>query len=60
MFEDDANMRALLGTDDPGSGFDNLRKTYRKRREFTNTVLSVPQNEKELRRILEEFKFNIG
>ena len=58
--EDDAGMRALSDAEDAGTAFDDLRKTYRKRREFTNTVLTVPEDQSDLKRILGQFKFNIA
>lgn len=43
IYEDDSNVRNCAEQEDIGPCFDALRKSYRKRREFTNTVLAVSE-----------------
>ncbi len=59
IFKDDAALREAV-TNEGGAGFDRLRKEYRKRREFTNTVLSLPAGNHALsREMLETLKYEM-
>lgn len=59
--EDDRLLRGVLAEADTerGGTFDRLRKTYRIRREFHNTVVSVPAGRPALARKLEGIGFNV-
>ena len=71
--KDDANLRkignlrgsgslndVLTSKVDAGKYFDTLRKEYHLRYEFPNYSVVVPKEEKELIRILSDFRFGIN
>ena len=60
--EDDRLLRGLSGVAQARRGefFDNLRKTYRTRREFHNTTVTVPARRPALSRKLEGIGFRVA
>jgi hypothetical protein len=59
--EDDARMRAIKEqpADGRGAYFDMLRKTYPRRREFQNTVVTLAVPDAELITRLQEIGFRV-
>ena len=57
--KDDANLRKILVEQNAGKYFDTLRKEYRLRYEYPNYSVVIPKEEKELIRILSDFRFGI-
>jgi erythronate-4-phosphate dehydrogenase len=59
--KDDSEMRKMFGMDESlrSTHFDNLRKEYPLRREFTNYTILIKETDKQLKDILEAFRFNI-
>jgi len=59
--EDDSRLRKILKMDNINSAnhFDKLRKEYKVRREFSNYTVLLTQKEVELKRILENFRFEV-
>ena len=58
---DDYKMREMIKMDNDSRAayFDKLRKEYLLRREFTNYTILVEETDKQLKGILEAFRFNI-
>ena len=58
---DDSGMRKMIGMEDDtiAAYFDKLRKEYPLRREFTNYTILIDETDKQLKGILEAFRFNI-
>ena len=58
---DDSEMRKMIGMEDDtrSAYFDKLRKEYPLRREFTNYTILIDETDKQLKGILEAFRFNI-
>lgn len=58
---DDKNLRKIseIEEDKRGKYFDNLRKTYLLRREFSNYSVQLNNNDDHLKKILKAFRFNI-
>jgi erythronate-4-phosphate dehydrogenase len=58
---DDYKMREMIKMDNDSRAayFDKLRKEYPLRREFTNYTILVEETDKQLKGILEAFRFNI-
>jgi erythronate-4-phosphate dehydrogenase len=58
---DDSNLRKLFATeeDERGKYFDNLRKTYPLRREFTNYTIKMNARDSKLEEILKAFRFTV-
>ena len=59
--DDDSGLRKILKMDSINSAnhFDKLRKEYKVRREFSNYTVLLTQKEAELKRILENFRFEV-
>jgi erythronate-4-phosphate dehydrogenase len=59
--KDDSGMRKMIEmeNDTRATYFDKLRKEYPLRREFTNYTILIEETDKELKAILEAFRFNI-
>jgi len=59
--DDDSGLRKILKMDSITSAnhFDKLRKEYKVRREFSNYTVLLTQKEAELKRILENFRFEV-
>jgi len=59
--DDDSGLRKILKMDSINSAnhFDKLRKEYKVRREFSNYTVLLTQQEAELKRILENFRFEV-
>jgi erythronate-4-phosphate dehydrogenase len=59
--KDDNNLRKLFETDEEKRGkyFDNLRKTYPLRREFTNYTVNMNIKDLKLEKTLRAFRFNV-
>ena len=59
--EDDARLRAALSGDEPGKGFDRLRREYPIRHEFVSFVVTrLPGEKRELRSRLQALGFRLG
>jgi erythronate-4-phosphate dehydrogenase len=60
IMQDDAMLRQAVHSTDRGEEFDGLRKNYRKRREFTNSVLSLSDDSSQIyAEILRKLRFNV-
>ncbi len=59
--KDDSEMRKMIEMDNDSKAahFDKLRKEYPLRREFTNYTILIKETDKQLKGILEAFRFNI-
>ena len=59
--KDDSDMRETIEMDNESKAahFDKLRKEYPLRREFTNYTILIKETDKQLKGILEAFRFNI-
>ncbi len=59
--KDDSEMREMveMDNDSKAAHFDKLRKEYPLRREFTNYTILIKETDKQLKGILETFRFNI-
>ncbi len=59
--KDDSEMRKMIEMDNDSRAayFDKLRKEYPLRREFTNYTILIEETDKQLKAILEAFRFNI-
>jgi len=59
--KDDSEMRKMIEMDNDSKAahFDKLRKEYPIRREFTNYNILIKETDKQLKGILEAFRFNI-
>ena len=59
--KDDSEMRKMIemNNDSKTAHFDKLRKEYPLRREFSNYTILINETGKQLKGILEEFRFNI-
>jgi erythronate-4-phosphate dehydrogenase len=59
--KDDSEMREMIEMDNDSKAahFDKLRKEYPLRREFTNYNILIKETDKQLKGILEAFRFNI-
>ncbi len=59
--KDDSEMREMIEMDNDSKAahFDKLRKEYPLRREFTNYTILIKETGKQLKGILEAFRFNI-
>ncbi len=58
---DDSEMREMIEMDNDSKAdyFDNLRKDYPLRREFTNYNVLIEETDKQLRGVLEAFRFKV-
>lgn len=59
--EDDKQLREIQDVtgNERGKYFDGLRKNYRLRREFSNYFIKLKNDDKELERILRDFRFKV-
>jgi erythronate-4-phosphate dehydrogenase len=59
--KDDSEMREMIEMDNDSKAdyFDNLRKDYPLRREFTNYNVLIEETDKQLRGVLEAFRFKV-
>ena len=57
--DDDRDLRAAVGSPEPGPAFDALRKNYRKRREFSNTMVRILKPDARLAAILRALGFGV-
>jgi erythronate-4-phosphate dehydrogenase len=57
--EDDKSLRGIFSEENPGKYFDNLRKTYKLRREFPNYSVDIDPYNEELANIFRSFRFKV-
>jgi erythronate-4-phosphate dehydrogenase len=59
--KDDSSLRKIITDlqDDRKKYFDKLRRDYPLRREFINYTIKVPEEHKELKNILQVFRFKV-